>query len=292
VIRERIHIEPIVKILDNRFDPEYLSDYLLFILAGPVRTHVCVVDADSNRCLAFESYSTEGSFISLEYIEKLGQIIDGHSFMSAQFWKGIYFCIANDRFTLVPESLFKEENSVNYLKLNCEVDSEHEKTRHHVHKQSGIVNIFSLPKRYEELAKSFYPNRKVQFLHHTSPFIEACLRLPNNAPSMMVCVGYEHVTLLVKENKQLKFCNKFFFKTDEDFLYYLFLAVEELGLNTETPLILLGEISPKTNKFALIKKYFGNFSFGHRPSTLQYGFVFDEIPDHAYLDLFAMSYCL
>ncbi len=265
---------------------------MLFVLAGPIRMHICVVDAESNRCLTFESYSTEANTSSLQFIENVEHIIDTHPYLSARFWKSIHFCIANDKFTLIPESLFKPENCANYLKLNCEVDSENEELRFHVHKQAGIVNVFALPKHYERLSKAFYPGKKIQFMHHTSPMMETCLRLPvSSGAILLVCVGYEYMTILVKDQSQLKFCNKFFFTTDEDFLYYIFLVMEELGLNSYTQLVLFGEIAPQTNKFTELKKYFPNASLGSRPSTLQYGYVFDELPEQAFLDLFAVSYC-
>lgn len=292
MLKERTYIDPIIKITDSRFEPENLSQFRLFVLAGPIRMHICVVDADNNRCLTFESYQTEDNGSSQHFIERVEQIIDTHPYLSARFWKSIHFCIANDKFTLIPESLFKAENCANYLKLNCEIDLEVEDLKYFVHKQAGIVNVFSMPKHYEKLARSFYPGKKIHFIHHTSPLMETCMRLPvSSGSSLLICVGYEFMTILVKDQYQLRFCNKFFFKTDEDFLYYLFLVIEELGLTPYAQMILFGEINPKASKFLELKKYFPNAVFGNRTSALQFGYVFDELPDQAYLDLFAVSFC-
>lgn len=290
MLKERTYIDPIVKIVDSRFEPENLSQFLLFVLVGPIRMHLCVVDSETNRCLTFESYSTEANISTLRFLENVEQIIDTHPYLSARFWKSIHFCIANDKFTLIPESLFRQENCASYLKLNCELDNETEELKYHVHKQAGIVNVFAIHKQYEKLTKQFYPGKKVQFLHHTSPIIESGLRL--QGPILLVCVGYEYMTVLAKDQGALKFCNKFFFKTDEDFIYYLFLVIEELGLSAFVQIALFGDISPKANKYQEMRKYFPNITFGSRPSTLHFGYVFDEIPEQSYLDLFAVSYCL
>jgi len=293
LITERTYIEPLVKIIDDRFEAENLSDYRLFLLIGPLKFNFCVIDSESNRCIAFESYATEMQPSSILFSERLFQIVDNHPFLPAKFWKSIHVCIANDKFTLIPLSLFKEDNSLNYLQLNCEVDPEYNHITHFDHKQAGIANIFAFDIRYFEWTKSFYPNRNVQFLHHTSPLIEAILRQNQSSKATLtVSVGHEFMSILVKEGEGLKFCNKFFFKTDEDFLYYFFLVADELSLNQNTTISVFGELTNKSSKFLLLKKYFPNVQFGNRPSSIQFGYVFDELPEHNYFDLFSMCYCL
>jgi len=292
--KEKTYIEPVMKMMDDRFEAENLSQYRLFILAGPVRLHFCVVDAESNRCLALESYTVETDINSSLYAEKLAKIIENHPFLPARFWKSIHICVANDKFTLIPLSLFKEENSLNYLQLNCEVDSENNQITYFKHQQAGIANVFAFDSRYFEWVRAFYTERSVHFMHQTSPLIEAILRQPSadSKTSMMVSVGYEYMTILVKEQSNLKFCNKFFFKTDEDFLYYLMLVVDELTISPNTAIELYGELHAKSNLYLLLKKHFPNIRFGKRPPTLQFGYVFDEIAEHNYFDLMAMIYCV
>lgn len=295
MVREKNYIEPITKITDDRFEAENISQYRLFMLAGPVRLHFCVIDAETNRCLAMESYSTDTTISADLFAERLSHIVENHPYLPARFWKSIHVCIANDKFTLIPSSLFREENSLSYLKLNCEVNTEHESVTHYLHKQAGIVNIFTLDDQYYRWTKSFYPGNNVKFMHHTTPLIEACLRqVSSNGSntSILLCVGYEFMTLIVKEGASLKFCNKFFFKTDEDFLYYIFLVFDELGLQATTPILVYGELTPPSSKFQQLKKYFPAAYFGRRPSTLNFGFVFDELMENNYFDLFSICYCV
>ena len=109
---------------------------------------------------------------------------------------------------------------------------------------------------------------------------------------MLLCVGLEFMSIIVREGSHLKFCNKFFFKTDEDFLYYIFLVMDELGLGQTTTIKIYGELNAHSPKFAGLKKYFPNVFFGQRPSNIQFGYVFDELPEHNYFDLFSICYCL
>ncbi len=292
--KDRIQIEPYIKIIDDRFEAEQLDQYRLFLLVGSLRFQFCVVDSEANRCLALETYQLEGGSTSSLLVQKISKIIENHSFLPAKFWKSVHLCVANDKFTLVPLSLFKEENALNYLQLNCEVDTSYHHVTFFAHKQAGIANVFALDLGLHNWFNAYYSEGKIQFIHQTSPLIEAILRQENidNKPSLMVFVGFEYMGILVKDKASLKFCNKFFYKTDEDFLYYLMLVVDELGLDKQTNIELYGEIVAKSNLYRLLKNYFPQLHFGNRPSPLQFGYVFDEISEHSHFDLLSICYCV
>jgi len=292
--KDWIQIEPHVKIIDDRFESEQLDLYRLFLLVGSLRIQFCVIDSETNRCLALEAYQLESSSTSSVLVDRISQIIENHSFLPAKFWKSVHVCVANDKFTLVPLSLFKPENALNYLQLNCEVDKSIHFITHFAHKQAGIANVFALDLSLHNWLSSYYSEVKTQFIHQTSPLIEAILRQESidNKPSLIVFVGYEYMGILVKDKSALKFCNKFFFKTDEDFLYYLMLVINELGLEKQTNIELYGEILAKSNIFRLLKNFFSHVHFGNRPSPLKFGYVFDEISEHTYFDLLSICYCV
>ncbi|MEO1096986.1 MAG: DUF3822 domain-containing protein, partial [Bacteroidota bacterium] len=50
----------------------------------------------------------------------------------------------------------------------------------------------------------------------------------------------------------------------------------------------IGKQSPHYNEFY---KYIKNISFGDRPSYLKYGYMFDEVQDHHFFDLYSMHLC-
>ena len=65
------------------------------------------------------------------------------------------------------------------------------------------------------------------------------------------------------------------------------LVFQELGLEqSKTSITFWGSIDAKSKFITLLKKYVRNISFGNRPSALSFGYVFDEIPEHQFFDLF------
>ena len=47
----------------------------------------------------------------------------------------------------------------------------------------------------------------------------------------------------------------------------------------------IGKNSPHYHEFY---KYINNVTFGARPEVLQFGYIFDEVQDHHFLDLYSM----
>ena len=50
----------------------------------------------------------------------------------------------------------------------------------------------------------------------------------------------------------------------------------------------IGKQSPHYNEFY---KYIKNISFGDRPGYLKFGYMFDEVQDHHFFDLYSMHVC-
>ena len=55
--------------------------------------------------------------------------------------------------------------------------------------------------------------------------------------------------------------------------------------------VLWGYLGKESAHFNEFRKYIKHLSFGDRPNYLKYGFVFDEIQDHQYLDLYSIHLC-
>ena len=64
------------------------------------------------------------------------------------------------------------------------------------------------------------------------------------------------------EFKKLLFNNSFSYQSIDDFIYFVHLALKNLKLNnSNSPIILSGNISAKVGTFKILKKYFKNIKF-------------------------------
>jgi hypothetical protein len=67
------------------------------------------------------------------------------------------------------------------------------------------------------------------------------------------------------------------------------LVMKTLNMTQQSSQIVLwgyiGKNSPHYNEFY---KYINNVVFGYRPKHLKFGYMFDEVQDHHFFDLFSM----
>jgi hypothetical protein len=212
--------------------------------------------------------------------------------LQAGYWKNIKLCIKNKDFSLIPNSLFDKEYLREYLNLNTTV---HNKEVYY-HKQSTMdaVNIFAAEKEIIEWFQSKYPHKNIKVLHYTSPFIEGIMinESQKDERAMYIVSEKDYMAIIVRNNKKLEFCNNFSYRTPEDFLYFVMFVFDQLKLNPEvTPVTVWGELSNDSPIYSKLYKYIRNVSFGNKPSTLNFGYQFDEVFDHKFYDLYNIHFC-
>jgi hypothetical protein len=98
--------------------------------------------------------------------------------------------------------------------------------------------------------------------------------------------------LVVKNENSLEYCNVFSYSSAEELYFYLIFITSTLNINRKTTkLLIFGDIDKDSELFGKISEQFKFISFGNKPSYLKYGYVFDEISDHYFFDLFSIYLC-
>ena len=66
------------------------------------------------------------------------------------------------------------------------------------------------------------------------------------------------------------------------------LVLSALGMNQQTSRVVMwGYIGRNSPHFTEFAKYIRNVSFGKRPGNLSFGYLFDELQEHHFFDLYA-----
>lgn len=283
------------KIKDDTFNVDLISSYNLSLQISPNLFRVCVTDAEKNRCLLLEDYQFTSIYISDQVIEKLEEIYDDHHILKAGFWKSVKLALKTSNFSLVPNSLFDKDFAKDYLGLNCALTpDDREEVLYYQQHSADMVNIFSADKKVTDWFIAAYPAKPVRIIHHTSPLIEGIMYNRNqpDEKSMFIHVEGSTLTILIAQDKALEFCNTFHFSTSEDFVYYVMFVAEQLKFNTESnPVTIWGDLQPGGDAYITLLKYVRNISFGNKPSSLYFGYPFDEVSDHSFFDLYSMHLC-
>ena len=285
-----LHYKLIKKIRDERFDEELIHQYCLLIHIGSRDLQIGVVDSEQDRMLLLEDYVFPSLASHEELITILDLLFEEHPFLQAAFWKSIKISIKNNKFVQVPEGLFLEEAKHEYLKFNANVDTNEEVL--HIHNtRTKAVTVFAFPKNLKLWLEELYPGKPVIYLHQSAVLIEAVMDFAKNRKENPLYIYVDRFKLHIISCKQgqLLFYNQFIIKQFSDYIRYIMLVMKSLHMNQATSQVMLwGYIGKNSPHYQEFYKYINNVVFGHRPKFLHFGYMFDELQDHHFIDLYGM----
>lgn len=282
----------IKKIKDEKFDEDQLHRYILLTQIGAKDFQVAVIDGEDNRLIFFEDYVFNEVNSQAELQETLQSLFDSHEYLLAGFWKEVKVSIKNNKFIHVPSSLFIESASNDYLKFNAVLDTEKESVQICRNKKTDAVTVFALQQDMLEWLRRVYVNSTVNLFHQSSALIEGVLTAagPVKNHPLYVYVDRFKLHVMFVKNGQLIYYNQFLIKQFSDYVKYIMLVMKSLGLDQETsPVVLWGYIGKNSPHYQEFIKYVRNVSFGARPSHLKFGYLFDEVQEHHFFDLFSLN---
>jgi hypothetical protein len=282
------------RIKDTTFSIDDLTHYNLSLLVGRNDFQFCVIDTRENKCLLLEDYELEGIYSTNVLINTLYKLFEGHHLLMAGYWKSVKLAMKNQKFTMIPSHLFSSEHLRDYLKLSTEVDSELDDFYYYQHIQSEVVCVFAAERKIIEKVRSIYPTLTVQVVHHGSAFIEGIQshRDFTYYKDLYVNIGRNNFSLVVTEDNKILLYNRFPYQGSEDIVKYTMLTMQEMGMGQQdTKTTVWGNISSDSIHFKELYRYIKNISFGGRPSYLNFAYMFDEVPDHQYFDLYSIYVC-
>jgi hypothetical protein len=286
-----LHYKLIKKVKDERFDEEFIQQYHLLIHIGTRDFQLLVIDPRENRVLLLEDFVLPNLTSHAELLQLLDQLFDSHALLKAGFWNRIKISIKNQKFIQVPLALYAEESLYDYLKFNAQVDPETEDFIATINPGAQAVTVFALNKDLRQWIDGIYPNNKPVITHQSAALIEGTLKISGaftNNP-LYIYVDRFKLHILSCRDGKLLYYNQFSIKQFSDYVKYIMLVMKSLNMDQQTSQVVLwgyvGKNSPHYHEFY---KYISNVRFGVRPDFLQFGYMFDEVQDHHFFDLFGI----
>jgi hypothetical protein len=282
------------KIKDENFDVDQLHHYNLNLLVGNRDLQVAVIDNRDNRCLVAEDFILASIDSYSELVSVFEHIFDNHHLLKAGFWSSVKIGLKSNKFSLVPSNLFDPDKTFDYLKFNCKVSKEYDELMYFKHIKSDAVNSFAVNKRLYNWIELLYPEKKVGYIHQSSALIEGVLAQLKNYPkdSIFVYVDRFKLHIITSKDNKLEYYNQFNIKKFSDYIKYIMTVMKGLNRNQMTTnVVLWGYIGRQSKHYNEFAKYIKNISFGDRPKFLEFGYLFDELQDHHYFDLYNVHLC-
>jgi hypothetical protein len=282
----------IKKIKDEKFDEEKLQRYILLVQIGAKDFQVAVIDSDDSRLIFFEDYVFNEVNSQAELQTALQGLFDSHEYLMAGFWKEVRVSIKNNKFIQVPAALYIDAAMDEYLKFNASFDKDTESVAACRNDKSDAVTVFCLQNAMMDWLKRVYANSTLKVYHQSSALIEGVLNssvVVRDQPLYVYVDRFKLHVMFVKDGK-LIYYNQFLIKQFADYVRYIMLVMKAMGMDQETTRVVLwgyiGKNSPHYQEFV---KYVRNVSFGPRPVHLKFGYIFDEVQEHHFFDLYSMN---
>jgi Protein of unknown function (DUF3822) len=140
--------------------------------------------------------------------------------------------------------------------------------------------------------KGVYQNTKLTFFHQSTALIEGVLSYSKNQSGspLYIYVDRFKLHILAAENGKLLYYNQFVINQFSDYVKYIMLALKGLDMDQQTSeIILWGYIGKNSPHYQEFVKYIRNVNFGSRPSHLGFGYLFDDVQEHHFFDLYSMD---
>jgi Protein of unknown function (DUF3822) len=125
-----------------------------------------------------------------------------------------------------------------------------------------------------------YP--RVVHSHRVGVLIEALAGQVAAVYRLYVHTIGEQVDILYMDlSGKLLFCNTYTYLAPQDYIYYVLLAADELGIDREEVRVtLLGEMSVDSQLYELTGRYFRYVSLAATPTSITFSEAFEEFPRH------------
>ena len=284
----------IKKIKDERFVEEQLDRYFLHVHFGNRDLQTCVIDPGEKRVLLVEDFILPPANSSSEWLEVLSELFDDHSLLKANFWMSITISIKNSKFALVPEELFDEASTADYLKFNASVDPASENFLFTRSKSSQAVVAFAMDKKLNTWLDDVYPQARPRYVHQSGALIEGMLQYDafrkDMAPPLYIYIDRFKLHILYAKGGKLIYYNQFTISQFADYIKYIMLVMKFLRIDQRvSQLVLWGYIGRNSSHYHEFYRYINNVSFGGRPHGLQFGYIFDELQEHHFFDLYSIN---
>lgn len=272
------------------FDEERLDSYTLVLQIGTRDFQAMAWNEKSGLVEWLEDYSLQETSSHLLHMHLVRDLIESHFLLPARFWKRLIVGFKTDRFIQVPKSIFHAEAAADYLSFNCRIEPGDVVMSGPCH-YAGTETAFAAPGNLVDWLNGYYQAIPKEFVHQSSAIITGAARYGGSGRTLHLFADRFRVHIICVSKERLEYYNQFAIRQFGDYMRYLGLAINALGLDPEKcPLILwgyLGADSPVALEFG---KYVKNLHLGTRQLPVRMGIGISGIQDHQFMDLMALPF--
>ncbi|WP_084555920.1 DUF3822 family protein [Alkaliflexus imshenetskii] len=276
-------------VVDDTFDPNITLSYFLSIQVNLDGFSFCTLDPVKNKYIQMQHFSFVKNLPFEEQVEKCFKEAEKLNLP----YKKTLVLLPSKVSTLVPSALFEPAKSREWLSFCNHLPGE-AMVMHNKVKMADAFNIFPINQQLHKILCRQFPDP--QFFHQNSAIIESNLstNLTDSESTMLfVNLAEDYFDVLAFSNNNLKLCNTYPIKSENDFIYFLLFTFEQLKLRSANTEIVLSGCHPRFEQMRKqLSRYIRKVKASNMPHHFQYSHCFREVNSSAFYNLLSLPVCV
>jgi hypothetical protein len=276
--------------IDESFDPNISLSYFFSIRLNKDGISFCTLDPIRNKYIQISNIMIDSKLPAHHQLDKYFAEIDILNLP----YKKIFILIPTQTATLAPSGIFERDKSKTLLQFCCDIP-ENSKIHFNKIRQADIFNIFVIDNDVEEIFKRQFP--EPIFFHQNTPFIDGFLSSINisDKETDFFCINFntDFFDVAIFKNSQLKLCNSFPLKNENDFLYFTLFTFEQLKLIENSTFVFISGINICRQKYMTsLRRYISKIKQIDFPNNFRYSTIFKDYRISGFYNLLNLSSCV
>lgn len=263
------------------FDEQNVAGYHLCLGLYNDSCSVGVFDPVDDRCMVLERYRFEGCDNMPELLGKLVSVAKSNELLGNENWKALTVAVTEPAFTFVPSEWMDDDEQKALMGLTFDYRSDLYDLHTFAHDDLGATCLYAIEKEVGKWMDHRYPSARKRYLNSASAFAAgiSCYEPAGQEGTVCALSHSDMTTFASYEGGRLRFINTFETRNDDEFLYYLFLSINESGLEAESSRLLVwGDLMGETALFLRLRKYLREVLPGKRVKNVKFDHTFLTVP--------------
>ena len=286
----------VLNFVDQSFDSFQTGRYRLSIRIAADSISFCLNEPDRNMYIQLASFVNPAykgvrrldKQVVEEMFEKIASI---HPWMNGRF-AAVNILFEDCRFTMLPLSLFNTANYKTIYEFNF-LNTFGEEVLFQTLTIGDLALIYGIPVGLAQYLQYKYPFAR--YHHSNFPLMTVFFnKYRNMETNGQVLTNFRNgaIDIIIMQERKLKLMNSYTCQAEEDVLYFMMMAIEQMGLNPETADLYLSGSIQKDDKLHLrIQKYIRNVRLMPRNDDFRYCYAFEKIESHRFYNLLNLNLC-
>jgi hypothetical protein len=276
-----------IELFDETLDINSTENYELSVQLCTEGVSFCILDSIRNKYLLLRSYTPD----NYRHFTpgQLTDLIEKDDFLTKNYKKA-HVVMPSPRFTMVPGPLFDPGKKEEYFTFNHVISDGSQILINKITDPDSYL-IFAVSKPVLEIAHRF--GHSGGPMHHMRPLFHQINQTIKGTAEFYIHAHIESdfFNLIIFNENVLKFCNSFVYRNTSDILYHILNVFKSMNIRQEETIVLSGHTEMYDDLYSGIAMYIRGVRFAEPSGTFTFSYVFNDTPQHKYINLFTAISC-